>query len=74
MSNVLSIKTELDKGFGPPKFLALSVDGRERLSTLSEYSIEVVGNASVLTGREFIDLHDLIGTLAKVSLDRKSVV
>lgn len=69
MSNVLSIKTELDKGFGPPKFLALSVDGRERLSTLSEYTIEVVGNASVLTGREYIDLHDLIGTLAKVTLD-----
>lgn len=73
MSNALSIKTELDKGLGPPKFLALSVDGRERLSTLPEYTIEVVGNASVLTGREYIDLHDLIGTLAKVTLDELGI-
>lgn len=64
-SNVLSIKTDL----GDDKLLALRVQGRERLSRLPEYTVDVVGNASLLSGREFISLNKILGTMAKVCIN-----
>lgn len=64
-SNVLSIKTDL----GDDKLLAMRVQGRERLSRLPEYTVDVVGNASLLTGREYVSIKSVLGTLATVTID-----
>jgi type VI secretion system secreted protein VgrG len=63
--HVLSIKTTL----GKDKLLVLRMEGRESLSKLSEYRVDLVGNVSLLGDHEEIDLHKLIGTQATVTME-----
>ncbi|RZJ02404.1 MAG: type VI secretion system tip protein VgrG, partial [Rubrivivax sp.] len=73
MSAVLGAATQVMEittpTLGANKLLALRVDGREALSRMSEYTIDCVGNASVLTGRVKVDLHGMLGTRINVSID-----
>jgi type VI secretion system secreted protein VgrG len=61
---VLSIKTTL----GEDAFLMVRFNGQERLGRLPEFTAEVVGN--VKGGEPVqVDLHDLMGTRANVTMD-----
>ncbi|WP_422011664.1 type VI secretion system Vgr family protein, partial [Roseateles sp.] len=51
------------------KFKVLRVDGSERLNRLPQYTVDVVGNHSLLTGRERVDIHGLLGKKAHITFD-----
>ena len=55
---------------GAKAFLVLRMTGKDRLSTLSEYTVEVVRELTMLgTKSKDTDLHDLLGTAATVSIE-----
>lgn len=62
---VLSLKTKLGAG----KLLVLNMEGREFMSRLPEYVVEVVGNVDMLGAGEDIDFKKILGTPATLTLD-----
>lgn len=62
---VLKIKTTA----GSDKLLVLRMEGRESLGRLPEYRVDVVGNVDMMGNPEDIDVHDLLGTRANVTVD-----
>lgn len=64
MSNVMSIRTVL----GDDKLLVLRMQGKEQLGQLPEWQVDLVGNISLMGGREPIDLQELLGSQATVTI------
>jgi type VI secretion system secreted protein VgrG len=65
MTGVLSINTTQ----GANKFLVLRIEGRETLSRLPEYRVDVVSNVSLMGVAETIDIQSFLGTPATVCID-----
>lgn len=53
---------------GADQLLVLRMDGHEALGRLPEYRLELVGNTTAFGSAEDIDLHDLLGTQATVTM------
>src|SRR5688572_26572157 len=63
--HALSIKTVK----GAEAFLVLRVEGREYLGRLPEFRIDVVGELDFLGKPKEVDLHDLLGTRANITMN-----
>ncbi len=61
---VMTFKSTL----GDDAFLALGMEGSETLGRLPEFSVDLVGGLNMLGKPKDIDLHDLLGTRATVTM------